>query len=93
MNGLNRGSFSFVALLVINPIVILMYQNCSVAPLHQNKAYANTYVSSESPAHLSLQTTHGRSPASTDGPASKEVKAHQCLSEHQTCYTPGKIIE
>lgn len=30
---LNRGSFSFVAMLVINPIVILFYQNCSMAPV------------------------------------------------------------
>ncbi|MNS91444.1 hypothetical protein D3C72_1255370 [compost metagenome] len=30
---LNKGSFSFVAMLVINPIVILFYQNCSMAPV------------------------------------------------------------
>lgn len=29
----NRGGFSFVAMLVINPIVILFYQNCSMAPI------------------------------------------------------------
>lgn len=33
----NRGGFSFVAMLVINPIVILFYQNCSMAPT----SYAN----------------------------------------------------
>lgn len=27
-----RGGFSFVAMLVINPIVILFYQNCSMVP-------------------------------------------------------------
>ena len=27
-----RGSFSLVAMLVINPVVILFYQNCSVVP-------------------------------------------------------------
>ena len=34
---INRGSFSFVAMLVINPIVILFYQNCSMAPVSQAK--------------------------------------------------------
>lgn len=28
-----RGGFSFVAMLVINPIVILFYQNCSMTPI------------------------------------------------------------
>lgn len=33
----NRGGFSFVAMLVINPIVILFYQNCSMTPVsHAN---------------------------------------------------------
>jgi len=30
---LERGGFSFIALLVINPIVILLYQNCSLSPV------------------------------------------------------------
>lgn len=34
---LNRGSFSFVAMLVINPVVILFYQNCSMAPVSHAK--------------------------------------------------------
>jgi hypothetical protein len=34
---LNKGSFSFVAMLVINPIVILFYQNCSMAPISHAK--------------------------------------------------------
>ncbi|WP_413585491.1 hypothetical protein [Bdellovibrio sp. HCB274] len=29
----NKGSFSFVAMLVINPVVILFYQNCSMTPI------------------------------------------------------------
>ncbi|MEK2689092.1 hypothetical protein [Bdellovibrio sp. GT3] len=29
----NKGSFSFVAMLVINPVVILFYQNCSMTPV------------------------------------------------------------
>lgn len=33
----NRGGFSFVAMLVINPIVILFYQNCSMSPISQAK--------------------------------------------------------
>ncbi len=34
---INRGGFSFVAMLVINPVVILFYQNCSMAPVSQAK--------------------------------------------------------
>lgn len=30
---LERGGFSFVALLVINPLAILLYQNCSFLPV------------------------------------------------------------
>lgn len=30
---LERGGFSFVALLVINPVAILLYQNCSILPV------------------------------------------------------------
>lgn len=30
---LERGGFSFVALLVINPIAILLYQNCTFLPV------------------------------------------------------------
>lgn len=44
LRGLNRGSFSFVALLVINPIVILFYQNCTMAPLGQNRVGYNSRV-------------------------------------------------
>lgn len=29
----NKGGFSFVAMLVINPVVILFYQNCSMTPI------------------------------------------------------------
>lgn len=34
---MNKGSFSFVAMLVINPVVILFYQNCSMAPISHAK--------------------------------------------------------
>lgn len=36
----NKGSFSFVAMLVINPVIILFYQNCSMTP----QSYAKTQV-------------------------------------------------
>lgn len=29
---MSRGTFSFVTMLVINPVVILFYQNCSMVP-------------------------------------------------------------
>ena len=35
----NKGGFSFVAMLVINPIVILFYQNCSMTPVSHAKNF------------------------------------------------------
>jgi len=34
---LERGGFSFVALLVINPVAILLYQNCTFLPVAQSE--------------------------------------------------------
>ncbi len=34
---LERGGFSFVALLVINPVAILLYQNCTFLPAAQSE--------------------------------------------------------
>lgn len=34
----NKGSFSFVAMLVINPVIILFYQNCSMTPQSHAKS-------------------------------------------------------
>jgi hypothetical protein len=45
LQGLNRGSFSFVALLVINPLLILFYQNCTLNPLSENRQVYQSKVS------------------------------------------------
>jgi len=37
---LEKGGFSFVALLVINPVIILLYQNCSLLPAAQSQLAA-----------------------------------------------------
>ena len=34
---LERGGFSFVALLVINPVAILLFQNCSFLPISHSE--------------------------------------------------------
>lgn len=34
---LERGGFSFVALLVINPVAILLYQNCTFLPVSHSE--------------------------------------------------------
>jgi hypothetical protein len=53
---IGKGSFSFVAMLVINPIVILFYQNCSMSPIShaENKPQPTIVraVASESSATL-----------------------------------------
>lgn len=40
-----RGGFSFVAMMVINPVIILFYQNCSMSQV--------SYASASKPAKLS----------------------------------------
>ena len=65
----NRGGFSFVAMLVINPIVILFYQNCSMAPISHAK---NT-----------PQPAITRQVASEAKPVLADVKS--CNSEKVTC--------
>ncbi len=45
-----RGGFSFVAMLVINPIVILFYQNCSMSPIsHASRENPAREISSVKP--------------------------------------------
>jgi hypothetical protein len=39
---LERGGFSFVALLVINPLLILFFQNCSFAPVLHSEVAAQS---------------------------------------------------
>lgn len=41
----NRGRVHFAILFIVNPIVILFYQNCSVLPVH-SQALAHKTVSS-----------------------------------------------
>ncbi|MEN0058390.1 MAG: hypothetical protein AAGB31_06110 [Bdellovibrio sp.] len=52
----NRGGFSFVAMLVLNPIVILFYQNCSMSPIRHAKNSApptlTRQVASENPSSI-----------------------------------------
>ena len=57
----NKGGFSFVALLVINPVVILFYQNCSMAPVSYAAKKApptvERHIASEGkPVQISKQT-------------------------------------
>lgn len=70
---MNRGSFSFVAMLVINPIVILFYQNCSVAPISYAK---NT--NSPKPAIT-------RYVASEAKPTVADVKKPTCTENKKNC--------
>jgi len=42
---LERGGFSFVALLVINPIAILLYQNCSLLPVTHSEVASRELIS------------------------------------------------
>lgn len=59
----NRGGFSFVAMLVINPVVILFYQNCSMTPISHaqnttNPPAVRQIASEQGPTKVSKQEIH-----------------------------------
>jgi len=68
---LNRGSFSFVAMLVINPIVILFYQNCSMSPI--------SYAKNPSPPVIQRQV------ASEAKPVLADVQKPACPENKKEC--------
>lgn len=70
----NRGGFSFVAMLVINPIVILFYQNCSMTPI--------SYAKNTPPAVAS------RSIASATKATAALPKPEMCNKGEQKCAKP-----
>lgn len=57
----HRGGFSFVAMLVINPIVILFYQNCSMTPVShaQNSPPASIRQIASEKGPVAVQYTPG----------------------------------
>lgn len=68
---MNKGGFSFVAMLVINPIVILFYQNCSMAPL--------SYAKNPTPSVVT------RGIASEGKPVMAELKQSPCADGKKSC--------
>lgn len=67
----NKGGFSFVAMLVINPIVILFYQNCSMTPI----SHANT----QPPAQITRQV------ASEGKTVALDPDKKACQEEREAC--------
>lgn len=67
-----KGGFSFVAMLVINPVVILFYQNCSMAPISYAK---NT----PPPVTISRQI------ASEAAPVVAEISKPGCIEQKKEC--------
>ncbi|WP_374021182.1 hypothetical protein [Bdellovibrio bacteriovorus] len=74
----NRGGFSFVAMLVINPIVILFYQNCSMAPV--------SYAKNTTP-----QVKVSRQVASEAKPTVATIKKQTCV-EKKECPPKGIVF-
>lgn len=68
---MNRGSFSFVAMLVINPIVILFYQNCSMTPV--------SYAKNTTPSVVSREI------ASEAKPVTADIKKINCAEDKKSC--------
>jgi hypothetical protein len=68
----NKGGFSFVAMLVINPIVILFYQNCSMTPISHAK-------NSQPPAQITRQI------ASEGKTATLDTHKKACQGKTEAC--------
>ena len=77
-----RGGFSFVALLVINPIVILLFQNCALIPETQSEAVAKSMI-------LQKRSISSAEKAQVIDliPTSKQAKSglQDCLRNRQNC--------
>ncbi|MFN8943549.1 MAG: hypothetical protein ACK5WZ_02900 [Pseudobdellovibrionaceae bacterium] len=87
LQGLNRGSFSFVALLVINPILIIFYQNCSIVPLSDRRG--DDMVQSQVATPLRDQILKPGSELNQRNPASEanqlESKLAECGPSQASC--------
>ncbi len=82
---LEKGSFSFVALLVINPVVILLFQNYSLVPVTQSQQLAAKGLA---PQKRSISSV--LSPNKVDIYKLKVANPSiaSCDSAHQHCPTP-----
>lgn len=94
LHGLSRGSFSFVALLVINPIVILFYQNCSMAPLGENRDHYTQQSRIATPlrdqylGRTPASSVEARNPSSNTESVAVDPQAHskqECLPSQASC--------
>lgn len=54
---IKRGQASFAILFIINPIVILFYQNCSVLPVHSKSLSAQSIVEKNSDRRVASSDT------------------------------------
>ena len=68
-----RGGISYVALMVLNPIIILFYQNCSVLPAERAMAQRPP----------TIEQSSNRAPASI-----KVESLRNCDSANLTCPQP-----
>ncbi len=68
-----RGGISYVTLMVLNPIIILFYQNCSVLPAERAMAQRPT-----------VEQSASRAPASVSHPQGLK----SCLQDKTNCPKP-----
>lgn len=69
-----RGGISYVTLMVLNPIIILFYQNCSFVPSERAMAHQNNLHQAAKRVPASLSTKSGPPAA--------------CLAEFSSCPQP-----
>jgi len=83
---LEKGSFSFVALLVINPVVILLFQNYSLLPVTQSQQLAARDMAPQK-RNISSVINHDRGDSYKLKIAKPSITS--CDPSHQHCPTPN----
>jgi len=78
---LERGWFSFVALLVINPVAILMYQNYSLVPVTHSELASRELVSQR----RAISSVSTPEKVNINNVPVKKTTIASCSSSHENC--------
>lgn len=84
---LERGGFSFVALLVINPVAILLYQNCSIVPVTHSELASRELVVQK--RVISSVATPEKVEIGNKIQVAKPTTNTACNSAHENCPVSG----
>lgn len=82
---LERGGFSFVALLVINPIAILLYQNCTFLPVAHSELVVREVASQKRVISSVSTATNISTKVGIDKAKVATPQSGTCQDAHSNC--------